>query len=187
MQVAVQVSGPYFTPFMLKEQQWSYLTYMLLIGIGFLGKVLASPFWGRVGQRIGAERLLWVGGLAVVPISGLWLVSDLFAGVSVQVGSLSVSGDVLVIAAVQLLSGITWGAYELAMVLMFLHAIPRQQRTSILTLYNFGNSAAMVLGGLIGAGMLSVLGEGHSSYMTLFVISSCMRLLMAPLLARVRG
>ena len=44
------------------------------------------------------------------------------------------------LAGVQLLSGIVWAAYELAMMLMFFEAIPRQDRTSVLTFYNWGNA-----------------------------------------------
>lgn len=186
MQIAVQISGPYFTPYMLKQEGWSYVTFMVLIGLSFLGKVLALPLWGRLGQRIGATRLMWVGGLAIVPISGLWLASDLLIGVHWHIGGFEISTRVLCIAGIQLLSGITWAAYELAMALLFLQGIPRKQRTSMLTLYHFGNSAAMVVGALIGLGVFQLLGEAHSTYMTLFVLSSVVRLLMVPLLLRVR-
>ena len=50
VQTAVQISGPYFTPFMLVKQDMSYFSFMVLIGIGFLGKVIALPMWGRVAQ-----------------------------------------------------------------------------------------------------------------------------------------
>jgi MFS family permease len=50
VQTAVQISGPYFTPYMLVHQRLDYLSYMVLIGIGFLGKVIALPLWGRVAH-----------------------------------------------------------------------------------------------------------------------------------------
>jgi hypothetical protein len=194
MQVAVQISGPYFTPFLLKQEQRSYLTYMALIGVAFVGKVLASPFWGRLGQRIGPVRLLWAGGLAVVPISGLWVFSDLFAAWELVVPlsfdtttHVTIPGQVLYLTGVQLLSGIAWAAYELAMALLFLQGIPRRERTSMLTLYNFGNAAAMVGGGMIGFAVLRSFGESHNTYLLLFLLSSCVRLAMVPLLARVKA
>jgi hypothetical protein len=186
MQVAVQISGPYFTPFMLKQEGWSYVTFMLLIGLSFLGKVLALPFWGRVGQRIGATKLMWIGGLAIVPISGGWLIADLLSGFEWDVLGFRVTAYMVWIAALQLVSGVAWAAYELAMALQFLHGIPRKQRTSMLTLYHFGNSTAMVMGALIGLAVFQLLGEGHGTYMTLFVLSSIMRGAMVPLLMRVR-
>jgi MFS family permease len=195
VQTAVQISGPYFTPFMLGEEGWSYLSYMVLIGICFLGKAMALPLWGRVAHYAGARRLLWIGGVSIVPIAGLWLLIDSFdwldTTLHVPLGwlglgsagyDLPISGQFLFVGAVQLLSGIVWAAYELAMLLMFFEAIPRADRTGVLTFYNFGNAAALVLGGLIGATILQTLGENHQAYLYLFAISSLVRLFTVPLL-----
>jgi hypothetical protein len=57
----------------------------------------------------------------------------------------------------------------------------------MLTIYNFGNAAAMVVGGLIGASVLSSFGVSHNTYLLLFLLSSCVRLAMVPLLARVQS
>jgi MFS family permease len=183
VQTAVQISGPYFTPFMLAEKKLDYITYMLLIGIGFLGKVIALPLWGRVAHYAGARRLLWIGGLAIVPISGLWIACDWFSSTPttyhLPLGfttlHIPLSPEMGYIAIVQLISGLAWAAYELAMLLMFFEAIPRQDRASVLTFYNFGNAAALVAGGLIGAVVLQLGGESHVAYLTLFGLSSCAR------------
>jgi MFS family permease len=175
VQAAVQISGPYFTPFMLAQERMSYLTYMALIGICFLGKAIALPLWGRVAHYSGARRLLWIGGTCIVPISGLWVFIDFF-------------GDewsrMAFICSIQLLSGIVWAAYELAMLLMFFEAIPQRDRAGVLTLYNFGNAAALVIGSLVGATILQTLGESHQSYLVLFGLSSLARLCTVPLLWR---
>jgi MFS family permease len=184
VQTAVQISGPYFTPFMLVKQELSYFSYMVLIGIGFLGKVIALPMWGRVAHYAGARRLLWIGGTSIVPVAGLWIFADLFepwhTSLSLNLGfttlALPVSAELIYIAAVQLISGLVWAAYELAMLLMFFEAIPRQDRASVLTFYNFGNAAALVVGGLIGAVILQLGSESHTAYLFLFGASSIARL-----------
>jgi MFS family permease len=179
MQAAVQISGPYFAPYMLGHLRLSYVSFMILLGLGFVGKVIALPLWGRVAHRAGAARLLWIGGTSIVPVAGLWLVADwlpprtLFGGVSLEM---------VYLASVQLLSGFVWAAYELAMLLMFLEAIPRADRPSVITYYNFGNAAAQVVGGLIGAVILQLGGETHAAYMVIFAGSSVMRLATVPLL-----
>ena len=66
------------TPFMLAQQKMSYLSFMLLIGLAYFGKVMALPLWGRVAHHAGARRLLWIGGTAIIPVAGLWLAADLF-------------------------------------------------------------------------------------------------------------
>ena len=61
------------------------------------------------------------------------------------------------------------------MLLQFFRQIPGERRVAVLTLYNLGNSAAMVLGTVIGGLMLNALGRGMDAYLTLFVASGCMR------------
>ena len=189
MQTAVQISGPYFTPYLLSEEGLSYFSYMVLIGIAFLGKAISSPFWGRVAHVAGARRLLWIGGLAIIPIAGLWIFSDLFDNYDFVLPRMltggeryGVNGEFLFVCFVQMLSGTAWAAYELAMVLMFFEAIPRASRTRLLTLYNFGNSAATVAGGLIGATILQLLNETHMAYLIVFLSSSIARTLTLPVL-----
>jgi len=181
MQVAVQISGPFFYPFLLQEMQVSFFTFMTLMTISFLGKVIALPMWGRVAATAGARRLFWLGGSMIVPISGLWIFAHWFESwqftVPLGASSWQLSGDVIFLLFVQLSSGITWGAYELAMTLMFLESIPRQNRTTVLTYYNFGNSSAMMLGSLIGGVILWSLSESYFGYLVLFGLSSVARLI----------
>jgi MFS family permease len=168
VQAMVQFSGPYFTPFMFRELKLSFFELTLLIALAFLGKIVASPFYGRLAQRIGARNLLWVGGIAIVPISGLWVVSQSLA----------------YLAMVQFLSGVAWAAYELAFFLMFFEAIPRRRRTSMLTYYNLGNSTAMVAGSLAAGAVLYSLGESYNGYLMLFGLSSIGRFAALGLLYR---
>jgi hypothetical protein len=127
------------------------------------GSVCRSPLWGRVAHY-GARRLLWIGGTSIVPVAALWLAADLFAPYSttlrVPVASWTcdcpLSAEMAYLGVIQLVSGVAWAAYELAMLLMFFEAIPRQDRASVLTFYNFGNAAALVVGGLIGAAILQL-------------------------------
>lgn len=189
MQAAVQISGPYFAPYMLGHLKLSYLSFMMLIGLGYVGKLIALPFWGRVAHQAGAPRLLWIGGTSIVPVASLWLLADWLptsSTASPGVVTLSVFGglslEMAYLASVQLLSGIVWAAYELAMMLMFLEAIPKQDRPCVMTYYNFGNAAAQVVGGLIGAAILQIGHETHAAYMAVFAGSSLMRLATVPLL-----
>jgi MFS family permease len=159
VQTAVHVSGPYFNPFMLKVLNLSWVDYMGLLSLGFFGKMLALPWAGRFANRWGADRLLWVGSAGIVPISALWFFSQ----------------NVWFLAGVQVLSGIVWGCYELAMLLQFFRQIPGDRRVAVLTVYNLGNSAAMVAGTFIGAFILNALGRDHDAYIAVFVASGLFR------------
>lgn len=169
VQAAAQFAGPYFTPFMLKQIHFSYLEYVLLIGVSFLAKALALPALGRLARRIGTRQLLWIGGLAIVPVSGMWLVSTSFA----------------YLIFVQVAAGLAWAAYELAMFLLFFEAIPEKERTSVLTIYNVGNAVATAVGASLGAIVLWYAGKTPETYLMIFGISSVGRLAAILLLLRV--
>jgi len=160
--------------------------------VAYLGKVIALPLWGRVAHAAGARRLMSIGGIAIIPVAGLWLGADWVAAWGFEAVvplkplaiSLPVSGVFLYLAGVQLISGFVWAAYELAQQLMFFEAIPRPERACMITYYNFGNAAAQVTGGLIGAVILQLGSETHGAYLAVFGISSLMRLCTLPLLSR---
>jgi len=159
VQTAVHVSGPYFNPFMLKVLKLSWVDYMGLLSLGFIGKMLSLPWAGRFANRWGADRLLWVGSAGIVPISALWYFNQ----------------NVWFLAGVQILSGLVWGCYELGMLLQFFRQIPADRRVAVLTVYNLGNSLAMVAGTFIGAFILNAFGRDHGAYLAVFVASGFFR------------
>jgi MFS family permease len=167
-QAAVQLSGPFFAPFILEKLRFSYGNYVLLISVAYLSKVLTLQVWGKVAQRIGAHRLLWIGGLGIVPISGGWILSQHFSWLLV----------------LQVLSGVAWGAYELAFFLLFFESLAEEERTSLLTFYNLFYTAAWVCGALVGGTILAACGTSYWGYLLVFGTSSCARLMAIPLLAR---
>lgn len=171
MQGAVQVAGPFFTPFMLKKLGFSYASLVALFSVAFLSKVISLPIWGRVSKRIGARQLLWIGGIGIVPLSGGWLVSQHLAWLLV----------------LQIVGGVFWAAYELAFFLLFFESIAEEERTSVLTLFNLLNTAAWVAGSLIGGVLLFSFGASFNGYLLVFALSSLGRLAALLLLARVPG
>ncbi len=173
MQASVQISGPYFTPFILRKLALRYDEFMLLVVLGFLGKVVALRAWGRLANRAGARKLLWIGSVSIVPVSGVWI------------ALWWIEHPLLYLCLVQFFGGIVWAAYELGFFLMFFEAIPRSERTTVLTIYNFGNSAALLLGAIVGALWLAWQRESHHAFLVLFVFSSIARLLSLFLLRRI--
>lgn len=168
-QVAVQISGPYFVPFMLRELNVSYLQLSALVATVFVGKFALLPVWGWLVKRIGPRRLLVWSALAIVPMSSCWLLCQ----------------RVPYLLGLQFVAGGMWSAYELATQLMFIEAIPTEKRTSLLTVYNVGNAAAMAVGTIIGAAVLTVCPIRFVGYLSIFWLSGVGRLLALTLLTRV--
>lgn len=171
VQAAAQIAGPYFTPYMLRSLEFSYVSYVALISVSYVGKAVALPALGRVAVRWGTRKLLWLGGVGIVPISALWLISNSFA----------------FLVFVQLAAGVAWAAYELAMFLLLIESIPAQERTGMLTNFNFANALATVGGSLVGGALLFGLGKQPETYLLIFAISSVARAGTLALLWRVPG
>jgi len=166
VQGMVQVSGPYFASYMLEELQYSYASFVTLLAVGFLAKVAALNAWATVAHRGGAKMLLWIGGVGIVPLASLWIVSQNFYW----------------LIAVQIVSGTMWAAYELGFFLLFFEALPIERRTRMLTYYNLANTSAWCGGALIGAWLLKSNGVGETGYYVLFGVSSLGRLAALTLL-----
>ncbi|MGQ0634695.1 MAG: MFS transporter [Planctomycetaceae bacterium] len=159
VQVAVQLSGPYFSPYMLKQLGLSYVAYMALLATTFVAKIVTLPAFGRLAARLGARKLLWIGGIGIIPVSGLWLYADTF----------------LQLVLVQFIAGTVWAAYELAMFLLFFETVKREERTGILTVFNLANAVALVVGALAGGGLLKLCDSSREAYLLLFGLSSFAR------------
>lgn len=171
VQASVQLSGPYFTPYMLKQLQLSYASYTVLVASAFLAKVISLPFFGNVAHRLGARRLLWYGGLGILPLPALWLVSNSF----------------WFLLGLQVAGGVAWAAYELAMFLLFFETIDEDERVSVLTTFNLAHAVATVTGALAGGAVLSLFGGAREGFLLLFALSSVLRLLTLLLVLPVKA
>lgn len=169
MTAGVQIAQPFLNPFMLTQVRLPEFGYSTLLASAFLGKIVSPPMFGRFARRFGAYRLLWLGGLGLIPLSALWTVSDSF----------------WYLLTAQFVSGTMWAAYELATFLLLFETIHESERTSVLTTFNVCNYAAMFGGSALGGLLLRTLGEDHSAYMTLFAVSFIVRALTVILLARI--
>jgi MFS family permease len=117
--------------------------------------MVSLPIFGSIAQSYGAKRVLLIGGIGLVPLSAVWMVSDTFA----------------VLFTMQLLAGVIWAAYELSTFLLILDTIHESERTSIMTTYYLGNATAMVAGSVIGGSLIGQMDKTHAAYMTVFAVS----------------
>jgi MFS family permease len=157
--MAVNISAPYFTPFMLGALELSYGEYAVLTGTSFVARIAAMPALGSLAHRTGSRRLLWLASLWIVPLPALWLITQHFAW----------------LLMVQVAAGIAWGAFELATLLLFFDHIPDRERTSVLSMFNLANALAVVIGAGVGALLFRAFGPELSGYAVLFVLSSGLR------------
>ena len=124
---------------------------------------------GAIAHRWGARRLLAWGGVAIVPLSSFWIISENF----------------YYLLFIQVSAGIAWAAYELAMFLLFFETMPAEERTSLLTTYNLAHAVATATGSLLGGAILLSWGPTQNVYLALFALSAVGRALGLLVLSRV--
>ncbi|MCA9531853.1 MAG: MFS transporter [Myxococcales bacterium] len=166
---AVFFSAAYFTPYMLNKLGMSYAEFTVLNGAVIVARIFASSYWGKVAGLFGNRRTLQVAGLLMVPLPALWLISD-------HVGYLLV---------LQLIAGVVWAGFDLAVVLSFFDCTTNENRSRVLAVYNAANGVAMIAGTL--AGGVFFLHLGGAAYLYVFLGSSLLRLAAVTFFARGAG
>jgi MFS family permease len=159
IQFSVYISGPFFAPFMLRTMGMDYAAFMFLIVLGYLGRVLTLHIASNLARSRGHGWLLMCGTIGIMPLSGLWWFYESF----------------WFLAIMQLLGGVAWGCYELAVTLVFIERIPRHLRPRVLSVYGLCNGLAMVAGSLLGGVILSAFADPITGFMAVFIGSSILR------------
>lgn len=177
----VQISGPYFNPYMVEilhadqtpmfaSAPWLGPALSWLLAGAILGRIIALPTVGALSRRFGPRGVLRVSGILMIPGPLFWLVSD----------------NTLWLLGWQIAFGVIWAGFELSTFLLNYVMLKPEERTSILTLYAAANEVGKSAGSMVGAALLGAAGEGRFAYALVFWISSAARLLTLPLLSRVR-
>ena len=153
----VYVAAAYFTPYMLEHLGLSYLEFTVLTAAIVVARVVSSPYWGQIGRRYGNRRALQVSAGLVVPLAGLWVVSDWFP----------------YLLLLQVLAGFAWAGFDLMTTLNLFDCTREEERAGALTAFNVVNGMAIVLGTLVGGAAFQFLGA--EAYLLVFGGSSLLR------------
>jgi len=160
----VNLAGPFFTPYMLRELKIDYLTYTILEVLAIAATLWAVTHWGDAADRAGNRKMLLVAGPIIGLVPLLWMVSS----------------NLVVLGAVEIFTGFAWAGFNLLSTNYIFDATTSENRTAYLVYFTAGVSIASALGALTGGLMI-----GHvpqvmgSAILSMFLISAVLRLLLA--------
>lgn len=155
------LASPFFTVFMLRDLQFSYLTYMVIQLASTLAGLLALPWWGRHADLVGNVRILRLAGFLVTLPPLLWLVSR----------------NIFYLALAQMFAGIAWSGVTLCASNFIYDAVTPQKRIRCIGYFNVINGTALFLGASLGGFLASRLPPIQgSTILSLFALSSSCRL-----------
>ena len=136
MQSAVGIAAPFFSVYMLKTLDFSYLQFMANTGMAVLVQFLTLSYWGRISDVMGNRLVLTTTGWIIPFLPALWLVSPNF----------------WYLMLLQIVSGFCWAGFSLSSGNIMYELIPREKRAT----YQAMQSVIMTLGVFLGS-MLGVL------------------------------
>jgi len=148
----------------LRELHFSYLAYTAVVLAGSVTGFLASPWWGRIGDRVGNRAVIrWTTlGVAVLPL--LWCVS----GARPWMMLLNATGAFL------------WGGLNLSATNFLYDAVTPPKRHTCLAYFNVVNGVGVSLGAFLGGVVVGSLPAiGTSAFVTIFLCSTGLRFAVA--------
>lgn len=157
--LVMSVSSPFVTPYFLQKLHLNYSDYMFSLASLLTAKILILPFAGTLVRKFGSKRVFFWGVMGVSPLPMLWPLSH----------------SLPFVMGLQAVSGAFWGLFEVSLAVAFFNHIKAEQKILILTLYNFFNSAAVILGSLLGGEILKNADADLTSYYFIFVFGGALR------------
>ena len=169
---ATYLTAPFFGVYALQDLNCDYPHYMVLMSVGPLLTYLCMKHWGAIADHYGSVKILKAAFLLIPTIPLLWTLSRNF----------------YFLAAVEVYSGIIWGAYLIGINNFIYETAPAHSRTGYNALYAFIGGMAQFGGALLGGWLYTRLPAfGGSSFILLLLISALLRLLaIIPLFKLVR-
>ncbi len=141
IQFSVALASPFFSVYLLRDLEFSYLEFMLLAAVSVIMQFLTLNLWGRFSDSFGNRVILRVCGslIPLVPLS--WLVST----------------DFVYLLVVQGLGGMVWAGFSLSASNFLYDLVPPHKRVTYMAAHNvlagIGVFAGALLGGYLGSVM----------------------------------
>jgi MFS family permease len=176
MSLSVTIAGPFFTVYMLRTLNYSYLTYIIIISSQTIFSLLSVRAWGKFADRYGNYEILKLTSILIALYPFLWLFSD---------------SPIYLIFVPQLIAGIAWSGFLLASGNFIYDSVSPQKRNIAYSYYEMFRGAGVFLGASIGALLVKQINITFmNEFLLIFLISGVARtlvsLIMIPLIKEVR-
>ena len=160
MSFAVNLAAPFFTVYMLRNLRFSYSTFVMISLSSASVRLLSMPLWGRFSDRYGRLTLLRLGGLLIPWVPMLWILTT----------------NPACLSAIEMLSGFSWAAFDLATFTYVYDVVTRQRRGICFSYMNALNGMGIFAGATLGGFLATRLNLGLGPILSLFLLSGVLRL-----------
>jgi MFS family permease len=165
MYFGVQIAGPFFAVYMLKDLNFNYITYTLVNLSSTLFTLLTMGIWGKFSDKYGNRKILAICGFIIPFLPVAWIFSP---------------SPIYLMFVPQLIGGIGWAGFNLAVSNFIYDAVTPARRAICVAYFNLMVGIGLFLGGIIGGFMAHFITISFmNSLLFIFLISGAVRLLIS--------
>jgi MFS family permease len=155
MYFSVYIAAPFFTPFMLSELGFDYVTFTVITATAIVVKFLAMPVWGKLSDMYGSRKVLTISGFMMPLVPLLWIFSH----------------EVWYLVAIQAFSGFAWAGFELASFSFIFDTTTPEKRATCTAYNNVVMGVMIFLGAMMGSAVIKYVSIPASVYYLVFLMS----------------
>ena len=163
LQIAVYLSSPFVTPYLLAQVKLDYAAYMISLASALMGKILMMTLIQKRQESVDPFKLFMWGLILICPSPIFW----------------SLSQNYSYIVTLQFMSGMAWACYEVGLSLIFFRDLKNEEKVPLLTVYNILSAAGIIVGTALGGKLLMSLGMNRSAYVSVFILGGLLRFSLA--------
>ena len=130
----VAFSGPYFALYMLRDLQFTYIEFTLVIAVSTVTQFLTFRYWGDISDRFGNKKILNLCGWGIGLVPMLWLLSS----------------NIFYLMVIQVYGGLIWSGFSLATANFLFDAVTPPKRARCVAYQGLVNGVFIFLGSLMG-------------------------------------
>jgi len=161
---SISISSPLVAVYLLRNLNFSYLIYMLIIISGTFFSLIFLELWGKIADKYGNYRVMILTTLIIPIVPLLWILSP---------------SPIYLIFVPSMVSGIVWAGFILASGNFIYDNVRPQKRGLVISYFNMFIGKGIFLGAGLGALLIKVLTiEIIEPLFAIFIIGSIVRMLV---------
>ena len=145
--MVVNIVGPYFTIYMLRDLKYSYIQFMLVTVASSIATFLFISSWGKFADKHGNIQMLRISSLIIPIICFMWPVCAYFIPSPFQFAS---------ILLINFISGYAWAGFNMAAGNFVFEAATPQRRGLCSAYSSILNGLGVFIGATIGSILVSL-------------------------------
>lgn len=156
LQFSVSIAGPFFSVAVIQKFGGTNLDVGLISAVGVIASIIFYKSWGLLIDKIGKKAVMFS---CVIPISLIPLVY-------------AATNNIMWLYVYSFIGQMSWAGFNSAAFSYFSDIIPKENRSSIVSMYNISIGVSQSVAPFIGGMIVDALG----SITTIFVLSFVLRL-----------